>query len=340
VLADGTLAPGWIADGNPVCTAPGAQDGPTLASDGQGGAIIAWHDLRSGLGDVYAQHIRADGSVDPAWPADGRGVSVGPGDAQFGYVVDDGAHGALLAWYEKRVAYMDLYATHLRPDGTPSPGTPVDGYAVCTAPGNQTLNGLVQSLMADGHGGGFLAWRDLRASSTNGDIYAMHLLPSGAPDPVWPVNGLGVSTATLNQVGPALCEDGSGGALIAWSDNRSGVDYDIYAQRVTAAGVLPVVGVEAPRDARTRLAAPRPNPATGRAQVAFTLETAGRARVEVFDASGRRVRLLRDGETPAGPVDATWNLRDDGGIAVPPGLYLVRLEAAGVTRSQRIAVTR
>lgn len=45
-----------------------------------------------------------------------------------------------------------------------------------------------------------------------------------------------VCTATDDQTNTAIVYDGSGGAIIVWSDNRSG-NYDIYAQRVNAAGV-------------------------------------------------------------------------------------------------------
>ncbi|MBK7368260.1 MAG: T9SS type A sorting domain-containing protein [Candidatus Eisenbacteria bacterium] len=41
--------------------------------------------------------------------------------------------------------------------------------------------------------------------------------------------------ATGNQSEPALCSDGSGGAILSWSDPR-GSDGNIYAQRVTAGG--------------------------------------------------------------------------------------------------------
>ncbi len=44
-------------------------------------------------------------------------------------------------------------------------------------------------------------------------------------------------TATGDQYSPAIVPDGSGGAIVTWSDNRSG-NYDIYAQRVSAAGAV------------------------------------------------------------------------------------------------------
>lgn len=55
----------WQKDGVPVCAAPENQKRPRMVSDGDGGAIIVWHDMRSGIGnyDVYAQRIDAEGNT-------------------------------------------------------------------------------------------------------------------------------------------------------------------------------------------------------------------------------------------------------------------------------------
>ncbi|TAK53579.1 MAG: hypothetical protein EPO24_14210, partial [Bacteroidetes bacterium] len=45
-----------------------------------------------------------------------------------------------------------------------------------------------------------------------------------------------VSNASGTQKTPVMIDDGAGGAIIAWSDNRNG-NYDIYAQRLNAEGI-------------------------------------------------------------------------------------------------------
>ena len=43
-----------------MCTEPHLQEFPNLVSDGTGGAIVAWRDLREGnYYDVYAEHVNA-----------------------------------------------------------------------------------------------------------------------------------------------------------------------------------------------------------------------------------------------------------------------------------------
>jgi len=333
VLPDASLAPGWTVDGNPACTAAGKQQSNSLASDGAGGVFVSWYDLRSGTqGDVYAQHLRFDGSLDPAWPANGVGISVGPGDAINSCLIPDGSHGILACWYEKRGADFDMFAAHLRGDGTTDPGAPVNGYAICAAPGNQR-QGLLHSFMTDGAGGGFVVWRDERSGVTTPDVYGMHVLPGGNADLALPVNGLGVSTASGNQGGPMLCPDGSGGFVACWVDNRNGT-FDIFAQRVTAHGILPNVGVAQPGTGAIALGPANPNPASASARLRITVAERGDA-LEVFDAEGRRMRAIA---VQGGAREVTWDLRDERGLPVAAGLYFLRLRGNELTR--RLVVTR
>jgi hypothetical protein len=84
--------------------------------------------------------------------------------------------------------------------------------------------------------------------------------------------------------------------------------------------------------------APAPNPASTIVRLALALPRAGAARVEVFDLAGRRVRLLADGDLPSSSVVLRWNLADDSGRRVPPGLYLVRARAGRGVVTRRLVV--
>ena len=78
-----------------------------------------------------------------------------------------------------------------------------------------------------------------------------------------------------------------------------------------------------------------PNPFRGGTSIAFGLERAQPVDLRIFDVDGRMVRWLVTGTRPAGIHSATWNGRDDGGRALPAGIYYYRLET-----SQRSAVRR
>jgi hypothetical protein len=86
------------------------------------------------------------------------------------------------------------------------------------------------------------------------------------------------------------------------------------------------------------LAPPTPNPARGPVRLAVTLAGPGRARVEVFDPAGRRVRVLADGERAAGTASWLWDLRDGEGRRVRPGVHLVRVTTERATAARRLVV--
>ena len=98
-------------------------------------------------------------------------------------------------------------------------------------------------------------------------------------------------------------------------------------------GITPETQALAPN-----LSAPWPNPSRDRARFTLTLPRRGEVHIEAFDASGRRVRILRQGEQPAGTSELVWDLRDDRGQRLGAGVYLVRAVFGGIIRMRRIVV--
>ncbi|MBN2172327.1 MAG: hypothetical protein JW819_13490, partial [Candidatus Krumholzibacteriota bacterium] len=78
-----------------------------------------------------------------------------------------------------------------------------------------------------------------------------------------------------------------------------------------------------------------PNPFNPKTTIHFGLPAAGHARLAVFDAGGRLLRVLLDEQLPAGGNQVTWDGRDGAGSALPSGVYFYRLDAGGerLTRS-------
>ena len=75
------------------------------------------------------------------------------------------------------------------------------------------------------------------------------------------------------------------------------------------------------------LGPPEPTPTRDRAVLRYALPEPARVSLALFDLAGRRVRLLEEGERPAGEHTAAWDGRDDEGRPVPAGIYFVRLAA-------------
>jgi hypothetical protein len=81
---------------------------------------------------------------------------------------------------------------------------------------------------------------------------------------------------------------------------------------------------------------PYPNPFNPTTRLAWTLTAPGAVRIALYDARGRRVRVLAEGPREAGEYDATWNGADDAGRRVAAGTYLLRLSWRGASgRTER-----
>lgn len=84
---------------------------------------------------------------------------------------------------------------------------------------------------------------------------------------------------------------------------------------------------------------PRPNPLRGSGtDFQFGLPNPARVTLAIYDATGRRVASLIDGERPAGTAHVRWNGRNDAGASVPAGLYFVRFATPGLQRTTRLVV--
>ncbi len=130
----------------------------------------------------------------------------------------DGANGAIVVWEDARSTAFQVYAQHIDMNGHVKWAK--NGIKLATlTKGNYDQKAPI--ITTDDSGGAYIVWLDSRYSSTNGTcLFAQHLLASGAlayPDSGLPV-AIGLNTGCLN---PTLCNDGLGGAYVAWEDNRS-----------------------------------------------------------------------------------------------------------------------
>jgi hypothetical protein len=92
------------------------------------------------------------------------------------------------------------------------------------------------------------------------------------------------------------------------------------------------------KDVRMRLADGSPPTR----QVTFVIESPVEleARLEVFDALGRRLRTLLAGRLAGGQSSLAWDLAAGDGARVPDGMYFARLSFAGGNRVARVPVVR
>lgn len=87
------------------------------------------------------------------------------------------------------------------------------------------------------------------------------------------------------------------------------------------------------------LFAPSPNPTPTGTTLAFRLPRPEFVRLEIVDASGRRLTTLQQGMLEPGDHQRWWDGTAEG-RPVPPGLYFATLRTSEGRSAQRIAVIR
>jgi hypothetical protein len=100
---------------------------------------------------------------------------------------------------------------------------------------------------------------------------------------------------------------------------------------------------DAPRStAATRLLVSAPAPCPARGRVDFQLATVAREplRITMYDARGRRVRTLWDGPAGRAAQVVAWDGNDQGGLALPAGVYYYRLDSRRGREQGRIVLVR
>ncbi len=96
-------------------------------------------------------------------------------------------------------------------------------------------------------------------------------------------------------------------------------------------------GVYSPEiPAEFRFGGTYPNPFSAEAAISFSLPSAGRVNVIIYDMSGRAVRTLSDTEMQAAEHTLMWDGLDEAGNTVGAGVYFCRLQACGETVTQKM----
>jgi len=141
-------------------------------------------------------------------------------------------------------------------------------------------------------------------------------VPLGGAMPVQPVWDLELHAASRQ--------------LFAFTHGRSAWKLDLSTVPLEVPPAAAVSGLA--------LSAPVPNPAHGPVSLGLALDSRVQVQVSVFDASGRRVRILARGTLDPGPHALAWDARDERGERVSPGVYFVHARAGDTSRTRRVVV--
>ncbi|MBC7187923.1 MAG: T9SS type A sorting domain-containing protein, partial [Calditrichaeota bacterium] len=122
----------------------------------------------------------------------------------------------------------------------------------------------------------------------------------------------------------------------------SGTYYYRLAQKdadgsLTCSGWLEVV-VSPPRE--SRLLQNHPNPFNAQTEVRFQLAQPCHVVLTVWNVQGQQIRKLLEEERAAGYHTIHWDGKNEGGLAVASGVYLLRMKAGTVTETRRLLLMR
>jgi len=84
----------------------------------------------------------------------------------------------------------------------------------------------------------------------------------------------------------------------------------------------------------------QPNPVASSAVVQLSIARAGEVEALLMDVRGRQVRSLFRGSLAAGPHQIIWNARDRAELAIPPGVYFVRVRSGNTVDARRVVLLR
>jgi subtilisin-like proprotein convertase family protein len=227
VDSSGTVV--WTTNGVAVCIANESQAWPTIITDSNGGAIIAWEDGRNGIGtgDIYAQRLDENGVA--LWTTDGVPVCTDQAYQTQTRICSDGSGGAIVIWEDYRTSSSAIYGQRINFDGQVQWVT--DGKFL--SPPSTTCK--LPILISDNTGSIYIVW-ETEVQTMETDIGSQKIDLDG--NLLWGTAGVDLCLASGNQKEIAIVSNLGGGIVISWQDFRNNPEGDIYAQWVGRDGNL------------------------------------------------------------------------------------------------------
>ena len=232
VSSDGELQSGWPAGGLAVCAAEGEQSLPKIATDASGGAFVAWQDRRTGVLELYLQHLSASGAAVGGWEQGGTRLAVASPPALEPILVADSLGTPVLIWtHQGDESTYDLLAAAI---STFLPGVAETPPLMTLSQGATEYSAVVAQ--KTGAHGVIAGWGEWRSGSPS--VRAQLLNLSGGLASSWSSGGVSVYEGAIGRGALTLLSDGVVGTFVGWEDYRNGDESDLYLQRLTGAGAI------------------------------------------------------------------------------------------------------
>ena len=167
-------------------------------------------------------------------------------------------------------------------------------------------------------GVGNLAAAPLFVDATSGDYH----LTEGSPC---------IDAGTTSSVGAPMTD-------FEGDPRPLGAGHDIGADEFNPVGVSGSPSPVQPR--KTMLSDAYPSPFNPYTTIPFELTEASQVKLAIYDITGALVRVLEDDTRQAGSHAVTWDGTNEAGQEVATGVYVVRLEAAGLSEVRKVLLVK
>jgi hypothetical protein len=327
----GDALPGWNANGNRSSKYTGddlLQLSPIAAADGDG-LVVVWEDLRVDfIKNLFAQKYNSNGTL--AW--DSLGVVVG----DYGREQDQAslyiADGAYIPWRENIDGFtQDIAMQKISMTGQPMWGQ--QGTFVIQRPDTQSAPSVAQidsnNLL--------VSWEDTFNLETDILMRRMGLDGTGYDNAL----GYYVNNAPKSQFHPTNISMGNYKDFIVWEDARSSGKTEIDGLYIQYVDYYPV--------GNNDLVVPTPvavlydnypNPFNPETTISFSIAYSGKAKLEVFNIRGQKVRTLLDGDVDAGMHKIVWNGTNDNNKTVGSGVYFYKLSCGHLSKTKKMILIK
>jgi hypothetical protein len=230
INASGVPPDGWPAQGIALGGDQTQQFSPHVALDGSGGALVFWQQRgKPGLA-LRAQHVSGIGAVASGWPETGAELIPETQSVNGICAVGDGAGNVtLFCRYNPDSTGGRLVSARLHANSVPDSSWSLQALTLADHVGVESDPTILPNV----DGGLLVAWTESSSGSTA--LKLVRLSSVGNVASGWSPSGKTIVSSGAGLSTPAVLPDGTGGAIVAWEDRRSGTGH-ISAQRLHGDG--------------------------------------------------------------------------------------------------------
>jgi hypothetical protein len=200
----------WAARGVRISLRPSNQKLPRAVNDGNAGVIVAWQDFRESASQLQIQ--RLDFLANRLWGVEGVVVTAPADTVKPPFLAAVGGGSGVVAWQASSAGNNRIFLQRIDARGQPAWPQSLELNHGSWHEWNPVLHG-------DGQGGTWVGWEDYR-STHRWQVFVQHLNFDG--NPAWPAGEALLADVSADQGHIGLTDNGKGGILAVWVDNRYG----------------------------------------------------------------------------------------------------------------------